>query len=172
MNTAREKTLKTTAIAGLNLQTLNDRVIVLPDPDEKQTKSGILLPDNAQKKRVRIGTVVAAGEEYKDYNSVVHKIPVSVGQRVMYMEYAGQEFQYGEAKYISLCHLEILCIVERSDSGYLPYRTLLAMALKNDEGYKIAVRANIITAIHGGGAVPITKSHDAADRVMGEIFSL
>ena len=66
-----------------NLQPLNNRVIVQPKQSEQKTAGGIYIPDTAQEKSQE-GTVVAVPEN-KD------KCPVSVGDLVLYDQYAGTE---------------------------------------------------------------------------------
>lgn len=96
---------------GSILQTLNDRVIVRPDPDQKETKSGIVLPDIATKERTRTGLVLAANEQFRDPSGNYHPMPVKVGQRVMYMEYSGLTFVHEGERLISLFQDELFCAI-------------------------------------------------------------
>lgn len=55
-----------------------NKVLVLPNPTEEKTKSGIIIPDTARKKAF-VGKVVSTGEGYKEYPMTVKK-----GDTVLY----------------------------------------------------------------------------------------
>ena len=72
------------------LKPLGDRVLVRPSEGEKQTASGIVLPDNARKKPTE-GQVLALGSGRVLDNG--RRIPISLkeGDTVIYAKYAGSE---------------------------------------------------------------------------------
>ena len=68
----------------MQIKPLGNRVLLQPIKLNAKTPGGIELPDRAQGKP-RHGKVLALGQP----KSVDEHIPVKVGQRVMYQEYAG-----------------------------------------------------------------------------------
>ena len=72
---------------NITLKPLLDRVLVKPNPTSDTTPSGIYIPESAKEKS-HIGSVVAVGEGKADAPMLV-----SVGQKVMYGEYAGTKIK-------------------------------------------------------------------------------
>lgn len=66
-------------------------VAVIPDTRDDVTASGIIIPDTASDKKSSIGTVYAVGSG-KDKDGVDASI-YSVGDRVVYGQYAGEEIE-------------------------------------------------------------------------------
>jgi len=60
----------------MNLKPLNDHVFIEPTEEEKVTKSGIVLPDTADKEKPIQGTVVAVGPGKLDKDG--KRVPMSV----------------------------------------------------------------------------------------------
>ena len=68
---------------NINIQPLNDRVIVQPDPKREKTDSGIIIPDNAKEHYVDLkwGTILRVSK----------KVPeLKEGDRVQFPATAGQ----------------------------------------------------------------------------------
>ena len=94
----------------MKIKPLFDRVVLLPEENEKETKSGILLPQMAQEKS-QLATVVAVGEgQNTDGKEVGMK--VKVGDRVLYGKYSGTEINIDDKKYVVIRQLDILAIIE------------------------------------------------------------
>ena len=73
---------------GNKLLPLEDRVAIVALPEEEVTKSGIIIPDTANKERPNEGKIVAAGPgKMVDGNRV--PLEVKVGDVVLYSKYAG-----------------------------------------------------------------------------------
>ena len=89
----------------INIKPLGDRVVVLPEPAEEKTSTGIIIPDTAQEKPQR-GTVVAAG-----VGSETEKMEVKVGDTVLYGKYSGTEITLDGNDYLILRQSDILAIV-------------------------------------------------------------
>lgn len=72
------------------LKPLGDRVLVRPAEGEKQTASGIVLPDNARKRPTE-GLVLALGSGRMLDDG--RRVPISLkeGDTVIYSKYAGSE---------------------------------------------------------------------------------
>ncbi|NNM54824.1 MAG: co-chaperone GroES [Spirochaetales bacterium] len=88
----------------MTLKPLGDRVLISLEEAEKKTASGIYIPDNAQEKTQK-GTVAAVGTD-KDV------ITVSVGQKVMYDQYAGTKVKVDGKEYLIVKMSDILAILE------------------------------------------------------------
>ena len=99
----------------MNIKPLGDRVLVQPLTSEEVTKSGIVLPDTAEKEKKEQGEIVAIGDGEK-----IKKLHLKVGDRVLFGKYAGDEVemdlpdrQAGKVEYKFLKDEDILGIVEK-----------------------------------------------------------
>jgi chaperonin GroES len=69
-----------------------DRVLVFPDPVEKKTESGIIIPDQViARVKPLIGTVVRVGTGKRFQDGNYSAMPLSEGDRIYYGNYAGTE---------------------------------------------------------------------------------
>ncbi|XP_050534946.1 10 kDa heat shock protein, mitochondrial-like [Daktulosphaira vitifoliae] len=74
---------------------LFDRVLVKKVEALKQTKGGIMLPENSAKK-VLEGTVVAVGPGGRNQEGSIVPMDIKVGDRVLLPEYGGTKLQLEE----------------------------------------------------------------------------
>ncbi|OGE95271.1 MAG: co-chaperone GroES, partial [Candidatus Doudnabacteria bacterium RIFCSPLOWO2_02_FULL_48_8] len=86
---------------------LGDRVLVKPLTSEEVTKSGIVLPDTAEKEKKEQGEVIAVGDGEK-----VKKLSLAIGDKVLFGKYAGDEVEIDEVEYKFLKDEDILGVVE------------------------------------------------------------
>ncbi|OGC07160.1 co-chaperone GroES [candidate division WOR-1 bacterium RIFOXYA2_FULL_36_21] len=96
-------------MAAKKLIPLGDRVVVLPEPQEEKTRSGIVLPDTAKEKPSE-GTVVAVGTGRILDNGQKVAIEVKVGDKVIYSKYGGTEVKLEGEEYIILQERDILAV--------------------------------------------------------------
>jgi chaperonin GroES len=97
----------------MSVRPLHDRVLVKPIVEE-QTKSGIVLPDTADKKSQE-GEVVAVGPgRWNEDNTKRVSLDVKVGDRVMFAKYAGSEFKLDDIEHLILSEKDILAIVNKN----------------------------------------------------------
>ena len=90
----------------MKIQPLFDRIVVKQQEAETTTASGIILAD-AEKERPQIATVVAVGEGgVVDGHEIV--MQVSVGDKILYPKYAGNEFKLEGEEYIILRQSDVL----------------------------------------------------------------
>lgn len=75
----------------MQIKPLGDRVLVKPLTSEEVTKSGIVLPDTAEKEKKEQGEVIAIGEGEK-----IKKLNLKVGDKVLFGKYAGDEVEMEE----------------------------------------------------------------------------
>jgi len=96
----------------MNLKPLNDRVFLEPLEEEKTTKSGIVLPDTAEKEKPIKGRVVAAGPG--KLNEKGERVPMSVkvGNLVLFKKYGPDELEVDGKKYLVGEEADILAIIE------------------------------------------------------------
>lgn len=76
----------------VSIKPLMGYVLVEPSEAESKTASGIILPESAQEKPAQ-GKVVACGDEIVMENGKSVKCPVSVGDKVVYKKWGGDEIK-------------------------------------------------------------------------------
>jgi chaperonin GroES len=95
----------------MNLRPLADRVVVRPLEREEMTKSGIVLPDTA-KEKPQEGVIEAVGNgRLNETTGKREPVDVTVGDRVIYSKYAGNEIKIDEQDLLILGEKDILAVV-------------------------------------------------------------
>lgn len=94
----------------MRLVPLGDRVVLKQSVAEETTKSGIVLPGQAQEKP-QYADVVAVGPGGLVEGKEV-KMEVAVGDQVIYSKYAGTEVKLDGEEYIILRQNEILAVIK------------------------------------------------------------
>jgi chaperonin GroES len=89
---------------------LGDRVVLKPVEREETTKSGIVLPDTA-KEKPQEGIVEAVGTGRLLDNGTKVAVDLTVGDRVLYAKYAGNEFKQDEIEYLIVSEKDVLAVV-------------------------------------------------------------
>jgi chaperonin GroES len=89
----------------MNYKPLHEKLIVLPFPPEKETASGILIPDTIQERPSR-ATVVAVGNGLKD-----RPMEIEVGDIVLHVKNAGT--QIPDTEYFILRDADCLCRIPK-----------------------------------------------------------
>ena len=84
-------------------------VVLEKVPSEKKVGSIVL---TSEKKQGNVATVVAVGEGKIDEKGNRIEIPVKVGERVIYREYSGTDYEEDGKKYLLLKGEDILAILE------------------------------------------------------------
>lgn len=85
-------------------------VLVQPAESQKQTASGIYLPDSHEEKPQH-GTVLAVGAPITDHGKEV-KAPVKVKDNVIYKKWGGNDFKIGDVEYQFLKFDDLLAVVK------------------------------------------------------------
>jgi len=96
--------------SATKLVPLGDRVVVRPKQKEEVTKSGIVLPGNAQEKPQE-GEVIAVGPGRVLDNGTRLNVELKVGQSVLYAKYAGTEFKLEDEELLILREPDVLAVV-------------------------------------------------------------
>jgi chaperonin GroES len=95
----------------MNLKPLSNHVLIQPLEDEKTTKSGIVLPENASEKPTK-GKVVAVGPGKKDEKGQLILMSVKAGDTVLFKKYGPDEIEMDGIKYLIGDEDDILAVVE------------------------------------------------------------
>jgi chaperonin GroES len=99
-------------IKNMNLKPLSNHVVIEPEKEETVTKSGIVLPESAEKERPMKGKIIAVGPG--KLNDKGERIPMSVkvGDVVIFKKYGPDEIEIEDKKYLVGDEDDILAIVE------------------------------------------------------------
>jgi len=87
-------------------------VVIEPLKQEEKTKSGILLPETAEKERPEQGRVVAVGPGKKTEEGRVVPLDVKVGDVVLFTKYGPNEVKIDDKEYLIAKEDDILGILE------------------------------------------------------------
>ncbi|HEY4684427.1 MAG TPA: co-chaperone GroES [Dehalococcoidia bacterium] len=90
---------------------LADKLVLKPIVQEEVLSSGIVIPDTAKEKPNQ-GEVIAVGPGRRDDDGKLVPMEISVGDRVLYAKYTGQEIKVENEEYIVLSERDILCKVQ------------------------------------------------------------
>ena len=94
----------------MKLEQLGDRVVLKQLVAEETTKSGIVLPGQAQEKPQQAEVVAVGPGGMVDGKEV--KMEVAVGDQVIYSKYAGTEVKQDGEEYIIVKQNDILAVVK------------------------------------------------------------
>ena len=96
----------------MKLQPLNDHIFLEPLEEEKTTKSGIVLPETAEKEKPIKGRVVAVGAGKLDEKGKRVPMSVKVGDKVLFKKYGPDELEVDGKKYLVGEETDILAIIQ------------------------------------------------------------
>ena len=94
----------------MKLSPLGDRVVLKQMEAEETTKSGLVLPGNAQEKPQQAEVIAVGPGGIVDGKEV--EMQVSVGDKVIYSKYAGTEVKLDEEEFIVVRQNDIVAKVE------------------------------------------------------------
>ena len=102
---------KTKTASVAKVVPLGDRIVVKQTRQDEVRASGLVIPDTAREKP-QLGRVIAVGPGRVDDNGKRVPMDVSVGDRVLYAKYSGQDVPRGvfgdEDEYMILKDTDIL----------------------------------------------------------------
>ena len=93
------------------LKPMSDRVVVKPKDREKETKSGIVLPDTATE-RPQQGDVLSVGPGRVLDNGTRAELDLKVGDTVLFAKYSGTEFKLDDDDLLVLSERDVLAVIE------------------------------------------------------------
>lgn len=109
---AKKKAAKKQPAKGkIQLQPLGDRVVIEREESETVTAGGILLPDSA-KEKPKQGKVVSVGDGRLLEDGTRAALQVSVGDRVLFTTWSGEEFTIGDRELLLMREEDILAVIE------------------------------------------------------------
>ena len=96
----------------MKLKPLSDRVIIETLPQEEKTKSGIILPETADKEKPEQGKVIAIGPGRILADGKKALMTVKVGDKVVFKKYGPDEVKIGDKEYLIVSEEDILAIIK------------------------------------------------------------
>ena len=96
----------------MKIKPLSDYILIEPIKEEEKTKTGILLPDTAEKERPEQGKVIAVGPGKKDKTGKVIPLEVKPGDMVLFTKYSPNEIKVEDKEYLIAKEEDILAILE------------------------------------------------------------
>ena len=96
----------------MNIKPLSDHVLIEAVKTEEKTKSGILLPETAEKERPEQGKVIAVGPGRRTDEGKVIPLSVKPGQKVLFTKYGPNEIKVENKEYLIAKEEDILAIIE------------------------------------------------------------
>ena len=96
----------------MKINPLSDHILIEPMPQEEKTKSGILLPETAEKEKPEQGKVIAVGPGRKNDEGKVIPLDVKPGDKVLFTKYGPNEIKVDDKEYLIAREEDILAILE------------------------------------------------------------
>ena len=96
----------------MNIKPLSDYILIEPIKEEEKTKSGILLPETADKERPEQGKVIAVGPGKLNDSGNLIPMDIKVGQKVLFTKYGPNEIKVEDKEYLIAKQEDILAIIE------------------------------------------------------------
>ena len=95
----------------MKVRPLHDRVLVRRSADTEQRVGGIIIPDSAKEKPQQ-GTVIAAGHGKKTDAGKRVPLDITVGDRILFSTFSGQEVTLDGDPYLIMKIEEVLAVIE------------------------------------------------------------
>jgi len=96
----------------MKIKPLSDHILIEPIKEEEKTKTGILLPETAEKEKSEQGKVIAVGPGKKTSSGKVVPLNVKAGDKVLFTKYGPNEIKVDDKKYLIAKEEDILAILE------------------------------------------------------------
>ena len=96
----------------MTIKPISDHILIEPIKEEEKTKTGILLPDTAEKERPEQGKVIAVGPGKKDKKGNFIPLGIEVGNKVLFTKYGPAEIKVDDKEYLIAKEEDILAILE------------------------------------------------------------
>ena len=96
----------------MKIKPLSDHILIEATPHEEKTKTGILLPETAEKERPEEGKVIAVGPGRKTSAGKIIPMEIKPGSRVLFTKYGPNEIKVGGKEYLIAKEEDILAVLE------------------------------------------------------------
>ena len=100
----------------MKIKPLADYVLIEPITQEEKTKSGIFLPQTAEKERPEQGKVVEVGPGKRNDEGKTVPLSVKKGDIVLFTKYGPHEIKVDGKEYLIAREEDILAVLEEKDS--------------------------------------------------------
>ncbi len=97
----------------MKIKPLADTIFVQEISEEEKTKSGIVLPDTAEKERPQKGKVVFVGPGRVDENGKRIPMEIKKGDIVLFKKYAPDEIKVEGKEYLVIKADDVLAVLEK-----------------------------------------------------------
>ena len=101
----------------MNIQPLSNNVLIKPLKEDKKTKGGIFLPENAEKEKPQRGTVIEVGPGKRNNAGIEINVPVHPGDEVIFNMYGPHEIKIDGEDYLIANENDILAIIKKEDKN-------------------------------------------------------
>jgi len=95
----------------MEFKPLSNHVFIEALEEEKTTKSGIVLPDTAEREKPIKGKVLAVGPGKIQENGTVRAMSVKIGDQVLFKKYGPDEIEIDGKKYLVGDEDDILAVI-------------------------------------------------------------
>ncbi len=96
----------------MKIKPLSDYVLIEPIDEEKETKSGIIIPETVEKERPEKGKIIAVGPGKKLSSGKIMEMSVKKGDTVLFKKYGPDEIKVDDKEYLICREEDILAIIE------------------------------------------------------------
>lgn len=96
----------------MKIKPLSDHILIEPMKQEEKTKTGILLPETAEKEKPEQGKVIAVGPGRKTDSGKIIPLEVKKGDTVLFTKYGPTEIKINGKKYLIAKEEDVLAILE------------------------------------------------------------
>lgn len=96
----------------MKIKPLSNHILIEPIKEEEKTKTGILLPETAEKEKPEEGKVIAVGPGRKTVSGKIIPVDIKPGQKVLFKKYGPDEIKVNDRKYLIASEEDILAIIE------------------------------------------------------------
>ena len=96
----------------MQIKPLSDHILIEPIKENEKTKSGILLPETAEREKPEQGRVIATGPGKKTDDGKIIPLSIQPGQKVLFTKYGPNEIKVDDKEYLIAKEEDILAIIE------------------------------------------------------------
>lgn len=96
----------------MNIKPLSNHILLETAVEEKVTKSGIVIPDTADKERPMKAKILAVGPGKRDDDGEFIPMSIKVGDLVLFRKYGPDELELDGKKYLIGSEDDVLAIIE------------------------------------------------------------
>ena len=96
----------------MKIKPLSDHIVIEPISQDEKTKSGIFLPETAEKERPEQGKVIAVGPGKMLSSGKIVPLEVKKGDTVLFTKYGPNEIKVGDKEYLIAREDDILAVLE------------------------------------------------------------